>query len=82
MTLNVELHLEFMFEWYCKMTLVGWRTMAQFARTKTTKIFGCFSLSNPRILDFCVHSNNLITKLVFDLFEVPIIQFELSGKEP
>ncbi len=43
MTPNVELHLECMLEWYCEMTLVGWRMMAQFAGTKTTKIFGCFS---------------------------------------
>jgi hypothetical protein len=43
MTPNVELHFECMFQWHCKMTLVGWRTMVKFARTKTTKIFGCFS---------------------------------------
>jgi hypothetical protein len=82
MTPNVEHHLECMLEWHSKMTLVGWKMMVQFARTKTTNIFGCFFLSNPRILDFCVHSNNLITKLVFDVFEVPITQFELNDKEP
>jgi hypothetical protein len=32
--------------------------------------------------EFCVHSNNLITKLVFDVFIVPIIHSELGGKEP
>jgi hypothetical protein len=43
MTPNVEHHLECMLEWHCKMTLVGWKMMVQFAGTKTTKIFGCFS---------------------------------------
>jgi hypothetical protein len=32
--------------------------------------------------EFCVHSNNLTTKLIFDLFVVLIIQSKLSGKEP
>jgi hypothetical protein len=56
--------------------------LVQFAITKTTNIFGFFLLSSPRILDFCVHSNNLTTKLVFDVFAIPLTQFELGGKEP
>jgi hypothetical protein len=64
------------------MTLVGWKTLVQFVETKTIKIFGFKKKSSPRILDFCVHSNNLTTKLVFDVFVVPITQSEFSGKEP
>jgi hypothetical protein len=64
------------------MTLVGWKTLVQFVGTKTTKIFGFKKKSTPRILDFCIHSNNLTTKIVFDVFIVPITQFELGDKEP
>lgn len=76
MTPNVELHLECMFKWHCKLTLIGCKTMVQFVGTKTTKIFGFFLLSSPKILDFCVDSSNLITKIVVDVFEVPITQFD------
>jgi hypothetical protein len=31
---------------------------------------------------FCVHSNNLTTKLIFNVFAIPIIQYKLGGKKP
>jgi hypothetical protein len=64
------------------MTSIGWKTILQFVGTKTTKIFGLKKKSNPRIFDFCVYSNNVTTKLVFDVFVVLITQSELGGKEP
>jgi hypothetical protein len=56
--------------------------LVQFVGTKIAKIFGFQKKISPRILDFCVHSNNLTTKLIFDVFVLPITQFKLGGKEP
>jgi hypothetical protein len=39
----VELHLEFMLEWVLQNDLIWLENARQFARTKITKIFGCFS---------------------------------------
>jgi hypothetical protein len=64
------------------MTSIGWRMLVGFARTKQPRYLDVFILSNPKLFDFCVHSNNLTTKLVFNVFAIPIIQYKLSGKEP
>jgi len=71
-----------MLEWVLQNDIVWSKNAKQFARTKTTKIFGCFSLSSPNFFDFCVCPNNVITKLVFDVFAIPLTQSKLGGKEP
>jgi hypothetical protein len=71
-----------MFEWALQNDIIWLENASTIFGTKTTKIFGFFLLSSPRILNFCVHSNNLTTKLVFNVFVIPLTQSKLGGKEP
>ncbi len=65
-----------------KMISFGQRMLDNLLEQKQPKYLDVFLLSSPRLFDFCVHSNNLITKLVFDVFAIPLTQSKLGGKEP
>jgi len=65
-----------------KMISFGQRMLNNLLEQKQPRYLDVFLYPVQEFFDFCVCPNNVITKLVFDVFAIPLTQSKLGGKEP